>query len=102
MAHTIIINVSCHQGYHHHHDVVSIMAETHQATITVINIMTPRDHQVISSKAPPSLPSLEMATPTPIHSAVLETQGNRHQFISVTPISICQADAQEGLQEGVA
>ena len=55
MAHIIIINVSCHQGYHHHHDVISIMAEAHhQATITIINIMTPRHHQVISSKAPPS------------------------------------------------
>ena len=62
MAHTIIINVSCHQGYHHHHHVISIMAEAHhQATITIINIMTPRHHQVISSKAPPSLSSRDQA-----------------------------------------
>jgi hypothetical protein len=86
MAHTIIINVACHQGYHHHHDVVSIMAETHQAISTISchqdktsschlharnssssnhhchqRIMTRRHHQVISSKAPPSLSSRDQA-----------------------------------------
>ena len=43
---------------------------------------------------------LHMATPTPIHSAILEPQGNRHQFIAVTLISICRVEVQEGLQEG--
>ena len=46
---------SCHIMY-------IIMAETHhQATITVISIMTPRHHQVISSKAPPSPSSKDQA-----------------------------------------
>ena len=35
----------------------------------------------------------QVATPTPVHNAVLETQGNRHRFISVTLISICRSDA---------
>ena len=42
-----------------------------------------------------------VATPTLVHTTVLETQGNRHQFILFSPINICRADAQEGLQEGV-
>ena len=42
----------------------------------------------------------QVTTPAPVHSAVLETQGNRHQFVSVTLINICQPNAQEGLQEG--
>ena len=44
----------------------------------------------------------KVATPTPVHNAVQEPQGNQHRFILVTPISICRVDAQEGLQEGAA
>ena len=31
----------------------------------------------------------QATTPAPVQSVVIETQGNRHQFVSVTPISIC-------------
>lgn len=44
----------------------------------------------------------QVATPTTIHSAVINLEGTWHIFISVTPTSICRAEAQEGLQEGAA
>lgn len=35
--------------------------------------------------------------PTPVHSTVIDLEGHRHRFISITPISICRPGAQEGV-----
>ena len=35
----------------------------------------------------------QVATPSTVQSAVVDLEGTRHQFISVTPISICQPSA---------
>lgn len=43
-----------------------------------------------------------VAIPTPVQSIVLDPRGHRHRFISITLISICRWDAQEGVQEGAA
>ena len=63
-----------------------VVKQTIEAHLTELNTLV--------SHAP------HVATPNPVHNAVLEPQGNRHRFISVTMISICRADAQEGLPEG--
>ena len=44
----------------------------------------------------------DVAIPTSVQSIVLDPQGQWHRFISITPISICQPGAQEGVQEGAA
>lgn len=42
----------------------------------------------------------QVATSFTTPSAIIDPEGNRHRFVAVTPISIRQPSAQEGLLEG--
>ena len=44
----------------------------------------------------------QVATPSTTPSAAIDPKGNHNRFITVTPITIRQPSAQEGLQEGTA
>jgi len=38
----------------------------------------------------------QVATPSTVQSTVMDPKGNRHRFVSVTPINICRPSVQEG------